>query len=75
MIFAANFIRWVSHWLAEQVQPVKHALDVRKLGIKYQMQVAAYVSGQVIRNPEGRLLMFSSNSAFAGKVLQLPGDP
>jgi hypothetical protein len=73
VLFAANFIRWASHWLAEQAQPGKHALDVRKLGIKRQVQVAAHVSAQVIRNSEGRLLRFSSNSAFAGKVLQLPG--
>jgi hypothetical protein len=73
VLFAANFIRWASYWLAEQAQPVKHALDVRKLGIKRQVQVAAHVSAQVIRNSEGRLLRFSSHSAFAGKVLQLPG--
>lgn len=72
VLFAANFIRWASHWLAEQAQPGKHALDVRKLGIKRQVQVAAHVSAQVIRNSEGRLLRFSSHSAFAGKVLQLP---
>ena len=72
VLFAANFIRWALHWLAEQAQPVKHALDVRKLGIKRQVQVAAHVSAQVIRNSEGRLLRFSSHSAFAGKVLQLP---
>jgi hypothetical protein len=75
VLFAANFIRWASHWLAEQAQPVKHALDVRKLGLKYQVQVAAHVSAQVIRNSEGRLLRFSSSSAFAGKVLLLPGPP
>ena len=75
VLFAANFIRWASHWLVKQAQPVKHALDVRKLGIKYQVQVAAHVSAQVIRNSEGRSLRFSSNSAFAGKVLQLPGGP
>jgi hypothetical protein len=72
VLFAANFIRWASHWLAEQTQPVKHALDVRKLGIKRQVRVAAHVSAQVIRNSEGRLLRFSSHSVFAGKVLQLP---
>ena len=56
VLFAANFIRWASHWLAEQAQPGKHALDVHKLGIKRQVQVAAHVSAQVIRNSEGRLL-------------------
>lgn len=73
VIFAANFIRWASHWLAKQAQPGKHALDVRKLSIKRQVQVAAHVSAQVIQNSEGRLLRFSSHTAFAGKVLQLPG--
>jgi len=72
VLFAANFIRWGMHWLAKQAQPVKNALDIRKLGIKRQVQVAAHVSAQVIRNSEGRLLKFSRHSAFAGKVLLLP---
>lgn len=77
MIFAANFIRWASHWLASQTQPTENALNVPKLGIKRQVQVAAHVSAQVLRSSEGRFLMFSEHSAFAGKVLYLPngGDP
>lgn len=71
VIFAANFIRWAAHWLAEHAQPVKNALDVRKLGIKRQVQVAAHVSAQVIQNSDSRLLKFSKQSVFAGKVLQL----
>jgi hypothetical protein len=73
VIFAANFIRWASHWLAGQAQSTENALNVRKLGVKRQVQVAAHVSAQVIRNSEGRLLKFSEHSAFAGKVLQLLG--
>ncbi len=73
VIFAANFIRWASHWLASQAQPDESSLDVCKLGIKCQVQVAAHVSAQVIRNSEGRLLKFSEHSAFAGKVLRSPG--
>jgi len=72
VIFAANFIRWAAHWLAEQAQPVKNALDVRKLGIKRLVQVAAHVSAQVIQNSDSRLLKFSKQSVFAGKVVQLP---
>jgi hypothetical protein len=75
VLFAANFIRWASHWLAEETQPGKHALDIRRLGIKRQVQVAAHISAQVIRNSEGRLLRFSSHSAFVGKVLHLPAGP
>jgi hypothetical protein len=74
VIFAANFIRWASLWLADQAQPAENTLNVPKLGIKRQVQVAAHVSAQVIRNSEGRLLKFSEHSAFAGKVLQLPGS-
>jgi hypothetical protein len=73
VIFAANFIRWASHWLADQAQPAENALSVRRLGVKRQVQVAAHVSAQVIRNSESRLLKFSEHSAFAGKVLRLPG--
>ena len=75
VLFAANFIRWASHWLADQSQPAKNTLDVRKLGIKRQVQVAAHISAQVIRNSEGRMLKFSKQSAFAGQVLKVPHDP
>ena len=71
-LFAANFIRWATYWLAEQSQPQENALDLRKLGIKRQVQVGAHVSAQVIRNSEGMLLKFSEHSAFSGKVLNLP---
>jgi len=71
-LFAANFIRWATHWLAEQPQPQENALDIRKMGIKRQVQVGAHVSAQVVRNSEGMLLKFSEHSAFAGKVLNLP---
>jgi hypothetical protein len=71
--FAANFIRWASHWLAAQALPAANSLNVRKLGVKRQVQVAAHVSAQVIRSSEGRLLKFSEHSAFAGQVLRLPG--
>jgi hypothetical protein len=74
VIFAANFIRWASPWLAEQAQPAENSLDVSKLAVKRQVQVAAHVSAQVIRNSEGKLLKFSEHSAFAGKVLRLPGS-
>jgi hypothetical protein len=73
VLFAANFIRWATQWLAQQEVPAENALDVRKLGIKRQVQVAAHVSAQVIRDSTGWLLKFSEQSAFAGKVLRLPG--
>jgi len=74
VIFAANIIiRWASYWLASQAQSAENALNVGKMGVKRQVQVAAHVLAQVIRNSEGRLLKFSEHSAFAGRVLRLPG--
>ncbi len=74
VLFAANFIRWAAHWLEDQTQSVENALNVRKLGVKRQVQVAAHVSAQVIRDPEGKLLKFSEQSAFAGQLLRVAGD-
>ncbi len=74
VLFAANFIRWATHWLEEPVQPVENALNVRKLGIKRQVHVAAHVSAQVIEDSEGKLLKFSEQSAFAGQLLRVAGD-
>jgi hypothetical protein len=75
VLFAANFIRWASHWLANQSQPAKNALDICKMGIKCQVQVAAHISAQVIQNSESRMLKFSKQSAFAGKVLKVAYVP
>ncbi len=72
-LFAANFIRWATCWLAEQTQPPDQTLDVRKLGVKRQVQVGAHASAQVIRNSNGMFLRFSEHSAFSGMVLALPG--
>lgn len=75
VLFAANFIRWASQWLADQSQPARNTLDVRKLGVKRQVQVAAHISAQVIQNSEGKMLKFSKQSAFAGQVLKVAHDP
>lgn len=74
VLFAANFIRWATHWLAQQALPAKNVIDVRKLGTKRQVKVAAHVSAQVIQNHEGKLLKFSQHSAFAGKILKIASD-
>jgi len=73
VLFAANFIRWATQWLAQQQSPAEDALDVRKLGIKRQVQVAAHLSAHVIRDSTGWLLKFGEQSAFADKVLRLSG--
>jgi hypothetical protein len=72
VIFAANFIRWASHWLAQQAEPSPDCLNLTKLGIKRQVQVGSHVSAQVIQDSQGKLLKFSQHSIFAGKVLKVP---
>jgi hypothetical protein len=72
VVFAANFIRWATHWLASLPQPDEQALDVCQLGIKRQVQVGAHVSAHISHSSEGKLLRFTDWSAFAGKVLRLP---
>jgi hypothetical protein len=74
VLFAANFIRWASHWLADHSQPVKNSLAISKLGVKRQVQVAAHVSAQVIQDSESRMLRFNKQSAFAGQVLKISRD-
>jgi hypothetical protein len=69
--FAANFIRWATHWLSSQAAPVANNLDVSRIGIKRQVQVGAHVSAQVVQDSRGKLLKFSEHSVFAGKVLKL----
>jgi len=73
-LFAANFIRWASHWLDEQAEPQATSLNLRQMGLKRQVQVGAHVSAQVIEGTQGKMLRFSACSAFSGRVLALrPG--
>jgi len=71
VLFAANFIRWATHWLSHQAEPTANNLDVSKMGVKRQVQVGAHVSAQVVQDSRGKLLKFSEHSVFAGKVLKL----
>jgi len=74
VLFAANFIRWSTPWLAEHSLPAKNSLAVAKLGVKRQVHVAAHVSAQVVQDSESRMLRFSKHSTFAGQVLKIRQD-
>ena len=74
ILFAANFIRWATHWLDEQADPQANTLNLRQMGLKRQVQVGAHVSALVIEGAQGKMLRFSACSAFSGRVLALqPG--
>jgi hypothetical protein len=68
-IFAANFDRLATVWIEQNSEPNENQLQIGKMGIKRQVQVAAHTSAKVIQNSEGTVLRFSSASAFAGKQL------
>ena len=74
-IFAANFIRWATVWVAHNAQPEPTQLPIQTMGIKRQVQVAAHASANVIQNAEGMLLRFSPASSLAGKSLHFRAVP
>ena len=69
-IFAANFIRWATVWIEQNSEQNENQFQVRKMGIKRQVQVAGHTSAKVIQNSKGMLLKFSPASSLAGKSLQ-----
>jgi len=69
-IFAANFIRWATVWIEQNSEQNENQFQVRKMGIKRQVQVAGHTSAKVIQNSKGMLLRFSPASSLAGKSLQ-----
>jgi len=71
VLFAANFIRWATPWLSDQAEPVAESLEVSRMGVKRQVRVGAHVSAQVVQDSQGKLLRFSEQSVFAGKVIRL----
>jgi len=70
--FAANFIRWARPWLHNQ-QPIStRSQPLPDLGLKKLVHVAAHTSANVVSYSDGKLLRFSDQSVFAGRVLRLP---
>jgi hypothetical protein len=53
IIFAANFIRWATHWFSNQAEPSPDNLQVSNMGVKRQVQVGAHVSAQVFPGRAG----------------------
>src|SRR5258708_4133890 len=70
VLFAANFIRWAARWLEGQAQPVESALDVRKLGVKRQVQVAAHVSAQVVQDRGRQVVKVQRAERLCGPTAQ-----
>lgn len=70
--FAANFVRFAAHWLADQCLQLPSGWD--DLGhpkVKQQVKVGAHTSARVYWEEQGCLLKFTDHSVFAGRSLKV----
>lgn len=67
--FAANFVRFAGHWLAQETQPTPFSTT----SIKQMVQVAAHTSAWVQRQGDVWLLTFTEQSCYAGCSLRFGG--
>ncbi len=73
VLFAANFIRWASVWIANHCTgSAQAALDHRNVGTKRLVQVMTHTSAEVRRSADICLVKFSPLSCLAGRELLLP---
>jgi hypothetical protein len=70
--FAANFVRWATHWLTTQCPQLPSGWqDTTQPKVKEQVKVAAHTSAWVSWQEQGCLLKFTDHSVFAGRSLEL----
>jgi hypothetical protein len=71
-LFAANFVRFASVWLAEQCPQVPDGWkESTHPQVKQQVKVGAQTSAYVSWNGQDCLLRFTFHSVFAGRSLQV----
>lgn len=71
-LFAANFVRFASIWLAEQCQQIPDGWkESTHPQVKQQVKVGAQTSAYVTWHGQDCLLRFTSHSVFAGRSLQV----
>lgn len=69
--FAADFVRWAAHYLAEQDQQMtEYGQEKAQPSVKTLVQVAAHTSAWVDWQADGCLLRFTEHSVYAGRTLQ-----
>ena len=73
--FAANFVRWVAEWLAEQCSQIPNGWEeLPHPKVKQQvrvLRVRAHTSAWVSLQEQGCLVRFTDHSVFAGRSLQI----
>ncbi len=71
-VFAANFVRWAAHWLADQCPLLPSGWqNPAQPKVKEQVKVGAHTSAWVLWQEQGCLLTFTDASLFAGRSLKL----
>jgi hypothetical protein len=71
-LFAANFLRFASHWLAEQCTQIPDGWkDFSQPKVKQQVKVGAHTSAWVSWFGQDCLLKFSNLSVFAGRSFHI----
>lgn len=72
-VFAANFVRWATHWLVYQCPQVPDGWQdtIRQARVKEQVKVVAHTSAWVSWYEQGCLLKFTDHSVFAGRSLRV----
>lgn len=71
-LFAANFIRFASVWLAEQCPQIPDGWkESNHPQIKQQVKVGAHTSAYVTWKDQDCMLRFTSHSVFAGRSLNV----
>ncbi|HSH79836.1 MAG TPA: hypothetical protein VLA19_15025, partial [Herpetosiphonaceae bacterium] len=74
-VFAANFVRWAAAWVAAQNEDVPAAVAQALREVKTLVRVVAQSRARVVVSAVGCALVFEAQSAFAGAVLVLRGQP
>lgn len=71
-LFAANFVRFASHWLAEQCPQIPDGWkNAARPKVKQQVKIGAHTSAWVSWIGQDCLLRFSDLSVFAGRSFQI----
>ena len=74
-VFGANFVRWAAAWVQAQNQDVPAGLGQALREVKTLVRVVAQSRARVVVSAAGCALVFEAQSAFAGAVLVIWGQP
>ena len=74
-LFAANLVRWAAAWMLAQGRDMPPALTQALREVKTLVRVVAHSRARLCVSEAGCALVFDAQSAFAGAVLVIRGNP